>query len=1511
MTETEADIAPFARAYERLRTAPLPPEDPDAFAVDGILEETVSEILRVVESSGRLDPVFWIGAGGTGVSTVLSRLAVSAPLADRYWPIPLRLAESVHLLDFHPADLGFVAYLALMEAAPAAGIDPSSARLDERILRDMLGDAVRKAATEAERQPDHLRRRLRTDGRFRARLREEFAADPGRLPAELADLAAKFSRNTVGAFRLDENTLARLRDAEVSERVLAAAGTLAGRSFRGEVGFFRELEKAVGEIQALHYRPLFLEHAWVEEPRDPLLLVDDAGKLVRGAMESLWSEEAAADDRSFPFGRSGVKVLVALPPVAERLFPDLDLRKVVLRPVALRNRDGRPDAGGMDRLREVVARRLDPEIAPGEALGPLIRGGGGVLRDLLVHARYALASAAARGRDRLTPDIAEASVRELAALRLRFFDRSGHGPALDRIGADRSLDGVAPAEIEYLLRYGFVLPYAGPGGEIWYEPHPAHSSGRDPGSGIRGPASGSPAPDGDGSPAPEPPASKPGARELGVRLSLGAAGVFAMVCPDSQCRDLAIAMEADSDADSLRPMVRLDLSATEADPAILKPAARPEDGRIVQVFGIEHLSEARRLDILGRLQIMLEAPSDAVLVWMPVAFERQLFFLAPELHSRLHGVFDSTPPGGESPSRSRRKPPALPPEAAERFYRAVLDQYENWNRVRRSGEEFLIPEMAAADLHAVYRPAFFANKQGKIFRLDDLLDRFPAERNLNFLAVLGGQGAGKTAFALQYYIRLVRRYLAEPAVCRMPVFLSLGGIAGRLNVEAHLIERFEACFGARLSVLALQDQLLRGRFVFVADGFDEMASAGDRYLTETHLEALARLSMKNVLLEDGVEKPQPANKVLLTCRPHYFLEDAAGGSGEFTALFRVLIDDRVASKNFHLVRLLPKFFADDADFRDFARHAIGDGIAARNLVALVERASASVPEPPDGPDPSIHPGRSDRSDRPDVPVPLLREMVARTAPVWRDRAGAGLAELLRAYTGLWCERDDWRSRLTAEGRRALLRRMALRMVAGEGESRPCWKIRPPEDLPVPPAEHIRDSHGGAGNIAAEELLACEFVRRDPDGFFRFVHPAFAYYFCAESGFDRIRRERDRRKEGGQARGLAPTESAPVSHERLGPDVRGFLSAILAAEKNALENLNLSGAHLENANLYRANLRGVRLDRALLSGAVLVNAVLAGADLTAADLSGCRLTRADLSDVDLSGANLSGTRLREADLSGARLNGADLRDADLRGAKMRGVRAAWVDFREADLSGADLSEANLSDATLSGVRLPGVRLQGAQASGANFSGADLVGMEAAEADFSGADFSGADLSEGNLAWADLSGAIFTGARLRGARLRESRLERAALNGVAASRADFRMARMNGVRMADAVLREADLSGADLKRARLERSDLSWANLSGARMESAELTEARLDMAKLMDASLPSARLARADLTWADLSRADLSGADLSGADLSEADLTGARLVGARMEGAICRETRFAGADLTDAISPPAETDGSAE
>ncbi len=881
--------------------------------------------------------------------------------------------------------------------------------------------------------------------------------------------------------------------------------------------------------------------------------------------------------------------------------------------------------------------------------------------------------------------------------------------------------------------------------------------------------------------------------------------------------------------------------------------------RLVQYLGVESLSEQMRLDLLGHLQHRVTSlpPSGPWLgLWITPEFEKLLFLKIPGLYHRTDGVYDFSALFGEEepprkPAPSPADPSAIPFAKISLYLEKVIHQFENWKRVRESGEEFLIDEMRHADLHDFYLPARFTNNKGKTFLLDDLLKVFLENKQINFLTLLGGEGMGKTAFALHYFIQLSKQFLKHPEGRRIPVFISLKDYAGRLHVEEFLIGEFERTFQVRLSSLQLQDMLLRGRFVFFADGFDRMASAYDIYLTRDNLESLVRLSLKNILIQEGVEKPQAPNKVFITCRPHYYLVNIQEKNtlrAGYTPLYR----HYATKENYQLVRINPRD-PDETRLKIYIIKNGRDPILARNVLSVV-----------------MNPDHQNRLSEPS----LLAEIVCRTLNCFKEKREANLADFYRAYADMWIQRDDWRFRILPEGKRILMHRMALKMIQKADRSGLHYS-----ELEAPKRGLVKKNFPlGHADGCRDEILACEFIVREQDGHYRFVHPSFMHYFAADAFFRAVRK------------GTPPS----VPYVNLEADSRDFLKLIISSEKSDLRELNLNHLDLEGINLYQADLAGAGLNKSILKSGVLIRARLTGADLSAADLSMAKMSRSLLEGADLSGADAKSGGFREADLTEARLNGTNFRGADLRGARLMGARMAWADLREADLTGADLTGAKLTDADLTGANLFKAILNEADLSGATLSGAHLGMAEANTANFTYADLSRSDLTGASLNWAHLHGATLTLAEVFKTRLREADLTRANLDEANCAEADLRWARLPGAKLQNASFHEADLTGADLTKAKLTDADLSWANLNGVRLTDADLSNARLNMVKLRDARLIRANFSGADLTWADLTNADFTAADLTRADLSEADLSGCVLRKAKLA-----KTRFKGANLRTA------------
>ncbi len=886
---------------------------------------------------------------------------------------------------------------------------------------------------------------------------------------------------------------------------------------------------------------------------------------------------------------------------------------------------------------------------------------------------------------------------------------------------------------------------------------------------------------------------------------------------------------------------------------------------ILHIKNLENLPLKCRIDFIGYLQHFkkgLISEKISVILWIIPEFEKLLFFSLPNLYRQITGVYEFLSKKSDSKVSGnmvsdRFKQESLPVENIIAYHKEVIRQFKDWKTVKSKNEKFIIELMGQADLNSYYIPSYFRNNRGKTFLLDDLLKAFIENKTINFLTLLGDSKTGKSSFALHYFIHLAEKFIKDPQKqSRIPVFISLEGYQGRLDMESFLIKEFQRIFNVRLSLIQLQDFLLRGKFILFIDGFDEMTSKTDWHITRDNLEEIATLSLKNIILEDGIEKPHQGNKIFLTCKTHYFLVNI-NESDHLKAGYTPFYKNYAVKESCQIVQIAPKSL-DTKNMKSFILINAEDQITARNILAIID-------------DPYNLNKLSTR--------PLLWEMIIRTIKSFKNKKEINAADLYRAYTDLWIERDDWRFQIKPAGKRALMYQMATHIFKNSS-----GLTVHNSQLNLPEKQYIKGNlvHSSDSNWH-DELRTCEFIIRDDEGNYGFIHKSFFDYFVAECYYHAL-------KDGTEK----PGDPADFHEE-----IRIFLKFIISSAKSDLRYLNFNNLSLEQANLYKADLTGTSLNKANLSRAVLINGTLKDADLTAADLTMAKMTRIDLKRADLTGANFTNSGLREADLRGARFNGANFFGADLRMARLEGAKLAWVDFREANLTGANLTGANLSDADLSGADLSNAILNEADLTGANLNKTILNETEMANAELSDADFTEADLTRANLTWAKLHGTILSLAKLVKARLRETDLTRASLNNTDCTGADFRWSRLHHAKLQKGKFHEADFTGADLTKAKLKGADLQWVNFTDSKLENVDFNNVKLNMAKFIDASVRNSNLCKADMTWADLTNADFSQSDLSGANLSEADLTRAVLKDTKLKDANFKGANLKKADLTSA------------
>jgi uncharacterized protein YjbI with pentapeptide repeats len=165
---------------------------------------------------------------------------------------------------------------------------------------------------------------------------------------------------------------------------------------------------------------------------------------------------------------------------------------------------------------------------------------------------------------------------------------------------------------------------------------------------------------------------------------------------------------------------------------------------------------------------------------------------------------------------------------------------------------------------------------------------------------------------------------------------------------------------------------------------------------------------------------------------------------------------------------------------------------------------------------------------------------------------------------------------------------------------------------------------------------------------------------------------------------------------------------------------------------------------------------------------------------------------------------------------------------------------------------GVTVEKLDATGANLTGARLSGLKADFVVFDLADLTGALVRTAGLTDCDFVEATLVEASFTSATLWQCRFHGAVADGIDLAHATvsicwLRSARLVGARLYGATLEHCDLSGSDLRRADLTRMRAPKVDLRGADLREADLTRADLTGADLRGARLDGAVFADAVLT----------------------------------------------------------------
>ena len=339
----------------------------------------------------------------------------------------------------------------------------------------------------------------------------------------------------------------------------------------------------------------------------------------------------------------------------------------------------------------------------------------------------------------------------------------------------------------------------------------------------------------------------------------------------------------------------------------------------------------------------------------------------------------------------------------------------------------LTEDYATSDRASFHRP------------LETLINRVLFERDSNKVAVLGNWGTGKTTFCLKYAHELAQTYDKnvydkEDPRSRLPVVISLSEYHSGMNIQQLVLDTLQSAYGVRGidPTLSLRLQSL-GKFVLIFDGFDEMASKSDPYIIRQNLRELGQIFRF------------PDNKVILTCRTHFFGDYVADTLTDWDIVYVPEWGEP------ELAEYLSKRFGPK--WREYLVKIH----RTHNLMELSQ-------------------------------TPLLLDMIAETLPDLGDPVRR--TEVYRKYTDKWIrmQSDRTGARLDARQRRDVVGRLAVKLYA---EGRGSCHFG---DLTPLLTKHLEGDE--KLDYLRYDVQTCTFLTREGHGHYGFKHKSFMEFFVA-------------------------------------------------------------------------------------------------------------------------------------------------------------------------------------------------------------------------------------------------------------------------------------------------------------------------------------------------------------------------------------------------------------------------------
>lgn len=306
------------------------------------------------------------------------------------------------------------------------------------------------------------------------------------------------------------------------------------------------------------------------------------------------------------------------------------------------------------------------------------------------------------------------------------------------------------------------------------------------------------------------------------------------------------------------------------------------------------------------------------------------------------------------------------------------------------------------------------------------------------IALLGNFGTGKSSFCEKFCNYLLRRYIADKSQ-RIPILINLRDYRSGIDIHQVITNHLQRLPGIQIDLdLCLELQKM-GRFFFILDGLDEMATKVDRIVINENLREIERLFA------------EPRNMYLLTCRTHFFQERI---SDEILEDYRVvyLTEWRTHELESYLKKRFPQKWKP----------------LNKKILSIPSLAELSK-------------------------TPLFVEMIVRSlATLVADGSEINIASLYAAYVQEWIVKQSNRrgAVMRADKRSKFVKLLALKLYREDRT-----------ELHYSDLYEVAREFSGYGDATKLDYFdtdarTCTFMTKDSSGNYGFRHRSFMEYFVA-------------------------------------------------------------------------------------------------------------------------------------------------------------------------------------------------------------------------------------------------------------------------------------------------------------------------------------------------------------------------------------------------------------------------------